>query len=368
MGRDELKRWAGSLIVGGFDGLDPETELLTRLASHQLGGVILFRRNIDSLAQVAALNSAIAQATGPDEPPVFISVDQEGGRVARLRGLITDFPPMAVIGDLEDPELCQRLGKLLGAELKSLGFNTDYAPVLDVHTNPDNPVIGERSFSSNPTAVGRLGVPFAQGLLASGVIPCMKHFPGHGDTEVDSHVGLPVIHHQRPRLAQVEWLPFRLGINAGLPMIMTAHVKVLALDPQYPATLSDAVINGTLRQQLGFQGCVISDDLEMAAVSECYTVEEMVELGLVAGVDLFLVCHQRSRQMRAFDTLVRLGERSASWRGKIATSATRVRSLRLRMGKSISTPSDFRKVVKCPEHLKMMDELHRCCAARIDKR
>lgn len=368
MGLDELRRWAGSLIIGGFEGLEPSPQLLARLASEKLGGVIVFKRNVHSLAQVAALNSAIATAAGADQPPVFISVDQEGGPVARLRGLITDFPPMAVIGGLEDPDLCHRLGKLLGAELKSVGFNTDYAPVLDVHTNPDNPIIGPRSFSSDSTTVGRLGVPFAQGLLAAGVVPCMKHFPGHGDTEVDSHVGLPVVHHPRKRLEQVEWSPFQLGIDAGLPLIMTAHVTVSALDAEHPATLSQAVVNGALRRQLGFQGCVISDDLEMAAVADRYAVDEMVELGLIAGVDLFLICHQLSRQAQAFETLVHLGEQSSSWRERIGTCAARVRNLRLSMGKSLSPPTDYQQIVKCPQHLKTMDELRQRCAGRFDKR
>lgn len=299
-------RDCASLFVVGFPGLSPDAEVL-RLIDDGVGGVILFKRNVDAPAQVAELVRTLKRHAGR---PLLASVDQEGGRVARLRGgLFTALPPMRQLGLSRDAALVERAGRLLAHEVRALGFDVDFAPVLDVDTNPQNPVIGDRSFHSDPAEVARLGVALARGLEAGGVASCAKHFPGHGDTTQDSHLDLPSLPHALERLRQVELLPFAAYAKAGLASVMTAHVIFDALEPGVPATMSARVMSGLLRQELQFQGVVVSDDLEMKAISEHFSVERAVVEGVKAGVDCFLVCHHASVQRSAIDALVKAVER-----------------------------------------------------------
>jgi beta-N-acetylhexosaminidase len=193
---------------------------------------------------------------------------------------------------------------LLAFEVRAVGFDWDFAPVLDVDTNPDNPVIADRSFHSDAAQVARLGVAMAQGLEAEGVASCGKHFPGHGDTDTDSHLDLPRLPHDLTRLRRVELVPFEAYARANLASLMTAHVIFEALEKDRPATMSHQAITGLLRESLGFRGVIVSDDLEMKAIADHYTIERAVVEGLEAGVDLFLVCHQARRQWSAIDAVV----------------------------------------------------------------
>jgi beta-N-acetylhexosaminidase len=362
----DLRHAAGELIVGGLDGTELPEEVAAALRARNLGGVILFRRNIVSAEQVVALTDAVHACRPGDAPALPVAVDQEGGRVARLRGLATDFPPAAWLGALGDADLCARAGEAVAAELSALGFNVDFAPVMDVDTEPDNPVIGDRSFGADAREVARLAGAFALGLLVGGVAPCAKHFPGHGDTRVDSHVDLPVVPHSLARLEALEWVPFAAAVRAGLPMIMTAHLVVTALDPDRPATFSPRVLHDHLRGRLGFKGVIVSDDLEMAAVAERYTVEEMGPLGLRAGVDLFLVCHRRDRQEALLESLIRAAERDVALRERLRESAFRVRRLRrdyLRIPPAGSV-EQWPDVVGCSPHRALADEIRRRYADR----
>jgi len=300
-----LFRECASLFVVGFPGLSPESGV-ERLIDDGVGGIILFKRNVESAAQVASLVRALKTRAGR---PLLASVDQEGGRVARLRGPpFTALPPMRQLGMTGDAALVERAGRLLALEVRALGFDVDFAPVLDVDTNPANPVIGDRSFHPSAAEVARLGVALARGLEAGGVASCAKHFPGHGDTTKDSHLDLPSLPHDLKRLHEVELLPFAAYAKAGLASMMTAHVIFDALDPGVPATMSARVMDGLLRKELGFQGVVISDDLEMKAISDHFTVERAVVEGVKAGVDCFLVCHQASVQRSAIEALVKAVE------------------------------------------------------------
>jgi beta-N-acetylhexosaminidase len=220
-----------------------------------------------------------------------ISIDQEGGRVARLRGEPwAPVPPMRAYGDLPDAEeRVRRLAALLARELRAVGVDLDFAPVLDVDTNPDNPVIGDRSFSRDPRRVARLSCLFIESLQRGGVAACGKHFPGHGDTETDSHFSLPRVPHSRQRLEEVELVPFRAAVDAEVAAMMTAHVVCDALDPDLPATMSANAV-GYLRRDLRFDGVVIGDDLEMHAVTDRWPVPEAACTALAAGCDHVLVC------------------------------------------------------------------------------
>ena len=297
-----LETICGQLLVVGFDGTTLPEALRSRLGRGERGGAVLFKRNIGQsgsavdLVQVAKLNAAIAAAAPQDLPPL-IGVDQEGGRVQRLGPPVIQLPPMRQLGDVNDPTLVERVAKAVGNELSILGFTMSFAPVLDVDTNPANPVIGDRSFGREPRSVMRAGVAYLRGLQSAGVLACAKHFPGHGDTEDDSHLALPRVRHDRTRLMNTEIPPFRAAIGAGVAAVMTAHVVYDALDPGVPATLSRAIVGSLLRAELGFEGVCISDDLTMRGVSPSggENPAEVVAVGLeavAAGCDVLLVAHE----------------------------------------------------------------------------
>lgn len=275
------------LFTVGFHGTTPSREL-DELLKRGVGGVILFTRNVEEPKQVLELTRSIKQrALGP----VFVAVDQEGGRVRRLRSGFTELPAMRSLGLTGDPSLAREVGKLLGRELSAVGIDVNFAPVVDVDTNPQNPVIGDRALSSEADVVGELGAALIEGLQSAGVAACAKHFPGHGDTEQDSHTTLPRLRHGLERLEGVELVPFARVVAAGVASIMTAHVVLEALDAEYPATLSEVVLTRLLRQRLGFEGVVFSDDLEMAAITGRFEAGAAAVGALQAGVDNLLVCH-----------------------------------------------------------------------------
>lgn len=324
MTASELYRACAGLFVVGYPGAEPDAGLRS-LVEDGVGGVILFKRNVEAAEQVArVLHQLKAEAPGP----LLAAVDQEGGRVARLRGPpFTALPPMREVGTRGDAALARRVGRLLAFEVRAVGFDLDFAPVLDVDTNPHNPVIGDRSLHHDAGEVARLGVALAQGLEEGGVASCAKHFPGHGDTATDSHLDLPSLPHSLERLHRVELLPFAAYAKAGLASVMTAHVVFEALEARRPATMSRMALHGLLREGLGFEGVVVSDDLEMRAIADHFSVERAAVEGLAAGVDLFLVCHQEAVQRRAIEAVVRAVERGEVSRERLDEARARVRAL-----------------------------------------
>src|SRR5689334_189531 len=249
-----LRREIGQLLIAGFNGHQIPAELRSLAKEFGLGGVILFARNVDAPEQVAELAHDASRLV-PDLPP-WVSVDQEGGRVARLKRPFTEWPPMATLGRSGDVRLAERFARALAAELKSVGITLDYAPVLDIHTNPKNPVIGDRALAGKAADVARLGSAIVRTLQAEGIAACGKHFPGHGDTSADSHHELPLVEHPPDRLRRVEFLPFTAAIEAGVATIMTAHVLVPALDDKRPATLSRRIVQEILREELRYDGVI----------------------------------------------------------------------------------------------------------------
>lgn len=323
----DLSRQIGQLIVGGFHGPSIPADFRELIATGVTGGVILFKHNITSLEQMAGLLDEL-QAIAPE--PLWTAIDQEGGRVQRLGPPFPQLPPMRSLGDRHDPAIVRSAGARLGEALRLLGFRQDYAPVLDVDTNPDNPVIGDRAFSRDPAEVAALGVALIEGLESSGVAACGKHFPGHGDTNQDSHFELPRLAHDFERLKAVELVPFQAACRAGVASIMTAHVLFAALDPDHPATLSEKIIEPIMRHHFRYDGVIVSDDLEMKAVADHYGIEDASVRAIRAGCDQLLICHQPVLQLEAHRALLRAVERGELSRARVEQAATRVAAMKAR--------------------------------------
>lgn len=268
------------------------------IRDYHLGGVILFEKNIVNKEQLVKLTDQLQAEAG--DVPLLISIDQEGGRVKRIPGG-TNMPGNMALGAAGSEELAYRVGKALGSELKSLGINLNFAPVLDVNINPANPVIGVRSFSADPELVSRLGLQYMRGLQEQGVAATAKHFPGHGDTDVDSHLGLPMLPHDQERLEAVELRPFREAVSNGVDMIMTAHVTFPAIDDTraiskkdgaeitIPATLSYRVLTELLREEISFEGVIVTDAFTMKAITDHFGEGEAVVRAVKAGADIILM-------------------------------------------------------------------------------
>jgi len=353
MTTESLDHEVAGLFAVGFEGTSPSPEVL-ELIRRGVYGVILFGRNVRAAEQVAELVAALKRAAGR---PLLVSIDQEGGRVARLRSPqgFTELPPMRALGATGDADLAFETGALLGRELRAVGIDQDYAPVVDVDTNPQNPVIGDRSFSRDPRQVARMGAAVARGLQSAGVAACAKHFPGHGDTSQDSHEELPRLPHSLKRMREIELVPFCALAGAGVASAMTAHVVFEALDERRPATLSEPVMR-LLRDDCAYDGCVISDDLEMKAVADHFPLEEAVPAALSAGVDALLACHRASVQHRAIDVAREAVESGRVTRERLFQARRRVTSLLA----WASPPPDLRLVKTC-----LRTEAHLALAARI---
>ncbi|GAA1279441.1 glycoside hydrolase family 3 N-terminal domain-containing protein [Sphaerisporangium rubeum] len=281
----ELLRLADSVLLPGFEGETPP-EWLRRRLGEGLAGAVLFSRNISDPGQVTELTAALRA----ERPDAVIGVDEETGDVSRLEARTgSSRPGNYALGVVDDVALTEEIARGLGADLAALGVNVDFAPSADVNSNPRNPVIGLRSFGADPVLVSRHTAAWVRGLQAAGVAACAKHFPGHGDTGIDSHHGLPTLPASPERLREVELRPFRAAVEADVRMIMTGHLLVAACDPGMPATLSRAVLTGLLRDEMGFGGVVVTDAIEMAAVAGRYGIGGASARAVAAGADLVCV-------------------------------------------------------------------------------
>jgi beta-N-acetylhexosaminidase len=342
---DELERSVARMFCIGFDGytLPPETE---RLIARGVSSAVLFGRNVASPRQVAELCKGLKTGAGR---PFLTCIDQEGGRVRRLRDGFTHVPSMRALGMTADAALAREVGQVLARELRAVNIDLNFAPTLDVDTNAANPVIGDRSFGATSELVSTMGCALIKGLQESTVAACGKHFPGHGDTSQDSHFDLPRLPHPIERLEQIELPPFRAAVEAGVAMIMTAHVVFEPIDADFPATMSSKVLDGILRREMGFDGVIISDDLEMKAISANFEIAEVVTRGANAGVDLFAICHDTDLQNRAIDALLGAVERGEVSRERIERANRRLDALMERYARAAHSASDF-GALNCAEH------------------
>lgn len=295
-----LEEQVGQVLVAGFYGHTVTPEIVNLITNYHVGNIILFSRNIASAEQLRELTRALQQVAkeAGHRYPLLIMLDQENGVVRRLGQGTTIFPGNMTLGAVDSEEMAYEVALATGQELKALGVNMNLAPVVDVNNNPANPVIGVRSFGEDPQLVARLGAAEVRGYRDAGVHTSLKHFPGHGDTAVDSHLALPVVPHTLERLEQVELVPFKSGIEAGASSIMIAHMYIPSLMQQadLPSTISPEVVTGLLRQRLGYKGVIITDCLEMKAVADTVGTEKGALLALKAGNDLILISHHDELQ------------------------------------------------------------------------
>lgn len=285
-----LKEKIGQMIIAGFDGTT-SSNADTLLKNYKLGGVILFGTNIKSPSQLVNLTNDIKTYNKNNKVPLFISVDQEGGRVNRMPSAVLNTPSARTIGNKNNMQYANNIGNMISKELSSFGFNTDFSPVLDIQSNPKNTVIGDRSFGTNSSIVSKIGEGMMDGIHKGNTIPVIKHFPGHGDTSVDSHLELPIMNKDLSSLKKFELVPFNHAIKNHADMVMVAHILVKKVDSKYPASMSKSVITDLLRKQYGYNGVVITDDMSMGAIAKHYNLSNAAVTSINAGSNIILIGH-----------------------------------------------------------------------------
>ena len=359
-----VRREVGQLVIGSLSAASVSPGFRSLVRDFGMGGVTLFRRNIEGPEQVADLSRELRGLVR--DSPLWVAVDQEGGRVARLRAPFTEWPPMAALGRSGDDELCGRFARALAAELRAVGITLDYAPVLDVHTNPGNPIIGDRALSHDADMVARMGTVIIRELQDAGIAACGKHFPGHGDTSADSHLALPVVDHPPDRIRHVECVPFAAAARAGVAFMMTAHVLVPSLDEARPATLSRTIVEEMLRREIGFEGVILSDDLEMRALADGWPTGEAAVEAIIAGCDGVLLCRalteERDRDLDAhaevLEALVHAVEDGRIPYARFEDAVRRQHQAKVRfLSGEAAPPRAWRTVVGSEAHQRVADEM-----------
>ena len=316
------ERLAGQRLMAGFHGTACDAALERLIAERRLGGLILFRRNIRTPAQLTQLCSAVqAHALSCGLPPLIIAIDQEGGRVARLPPPFTQFPGNPAMQDESDAD---RFAAVTAAELTAAGINMNLAPVLDVVPEGFDGVMAGRAFTGAPQRVARMGAAVIEGLQRRGIMAVAKHFPGIGRTILDSHLVRPVLEAELPALAACDLIPFRAAVASAVAGVMLSHILYPRLDPDWPASLSRRIVKGLLRRRLGYEGIVMTDDLEMGAIERCQGFDQTVRRVVKAGVDLALICHSREKIERAFEIMTRTCTSSPTKRRRAERSVARI--------------------------------------------
>ncbi len=351
-----LRQAIGQLFILGVEGHEPSPALEAFVREMMPGGVILFSRNLRGPGEIAALTAAL-QATCPT--PLFIAIDQEGGPVARLGSPFTQWPGPSKVGAVRSSQLTYAMAQAVAREMLAVGITMNMAPVLDVLSNPANPVMAGRCFGGDPEVVAELGTAFFRGLDDQGVLAVGKHFPGHGDTTVDSHLALPVVPHALARLRAVELVPFVKAVGEGIPALMTAHLLVPAVDADRPATLSESILTGLLREQIGFSGLILSDDLLMRGIADSTPPGEAAVRFLEAGGDLILICDDGAAQHQALADVVRAVESGRLSEARVLASRDRVEKAKAvyLLGAGRASTGAIREVVGCDAHRRLADLL-----------
>lgn len=303
LSRLSVEEKVGQLVMVGIDGTQLDKTSRRLIRDYHVGGIIFFKDNISSPEQAVRLINELKRENADNPVPLWLSIDEEGGRVTRFPEPFVKLPSSRKVGSMGDRTLSEDVGALIGSRVSSIGLNMVYAPVLDVDSNPDNPVIGDRSFGKTPSKVAKHGIASMKGIQRQGVVPVVKHFPGHGDTSVDSHVGLPVVTHSLQRLHEVELVPFQEAMKAGADVVMVGHLLMESIDPNTPASYSNPVITALLREELGFEGVVITDDMTMGAVAGTADIGEAAVTSIEAGSNIVMIGHDYAQEEAAIQAL-----------------------------------------------------------------
>lgn len=358
-----MKNKIGQLMFMGIAGPSLTADEKKWIAQHNIGGIILFGRNCVEPKQIRELTKEIQslRLQQADRAPLFVSIDMEGGRVLRLKSPFTPWPALNHLGIIDNPTVSFHFTYRMGLEMRAVGINLDFAPCLDVMTNPKNTAIGDRAVSSDPFMVEKHASALVRGYIKSGIIPCVKHFPGHGNTFLDSHEELPIESIDLETLRDRELVPFKKAFRARADLVMTAHIRYEKIDSEYPATLSKKIVTELLRDDLRYRGLSITDDLGMKAITKNYSIEETAVRAIEAGQDLLLYCNEPDAPPRAFEALL-----EATAQGRLAPdliSAIHERVLAFKKAKAISPdllPEDEAlKLIGHPEHLRIAEDIRK---------
>ena len=346
---DDAKQRLGEVLITGFDGTELSDETAAFLSQSQIGGVILFSRNYKSPEQLLELIKNIQECRG--DLPLWISVDQEGGRVQRLKEPFTRLPTAAAVGAQGSPKVAFALAEMMAKELKAVGINLNFCPVTDILTNPSNPVIGDRAYGSTDEEVGKIATALVRGHIVAGVQPCVKHFPGHGDTSLDSHFALPKVDFSLAELREREFKPFMKAFKSRCAFVMTAHILNPQIDPERPATLSSKTLRDVLRKELRYSKIIVSDDMEMQAITDHYGADQAPTLALQAGCDLLIYRSEKAAR-HAYHTLSEALESGALAPEIVLEASERSRSVKrdVLMPYEMPSLSEMKKIVGCAEH------------------
>jgi len=340
-----LEEKIGQMMVAGFPGLEAPDYILDWLASGRIGGVILFARNVANPDQLLKLTQACHAAA---QRPIMIAIDQEGGVVARLRDGFSESPGAMALGAADSVELAEQVSAVLGAEMRALGINWNLAPAIDLTHNIENPSVGERSLGVDPNKVARLAVAQVRGFQKAGVAATAKHFPGKARTPVDPHVALPVIEGPLDDMWDEDLVPFRAVSAAGIASMMITHVQFLALEPTYPSTLSPRIIEGLLRQDIGFTGVASTDCMEMKAVTNAYGPGESAVLAALAGASTILFSHTREYQEAAYEAVLAAAKSGRLSEEKIDFAVSKVQAMKEQF--AITGDQPALDTIESPEH------------------
>jgi len=325
-----LEQKIGQMILAGVDGTSIDAAAKKMILEQHVGGIIMYKNNFSDLSGSARFVNALKKANKDNPIPLFISVDQEGGKVSRLPKDFVSIPDAATVGRSDNAALAKKMGSLLSQELQLMGFNVDFAPVLDINSNPKNPVIGNRAFGNNAKLVSKMGISVMNGLREGGTVAVVKHFPGHGDTAVDSHLDLPVVNKTTKQLESMEWVPFRAAIDEQADAVMVAHILFPLIDPDAPASLSKIIIGEQLRGTLGYDGVVITDDMTMGAIAHNYGIADAAVMSVEAGSDIVLVAHGYDTEKMVFDKLLQAVRSGKVDEIRIDQSVRRILTLKLK--------------------------------------
>ena len=352
-----LRQQIGQQIIMGLSGLKLEKDEADFIVKNNIGGIILFKRNIESPEQVRNLCAKLQalRFQMPDKAPLFISIDMEGGRVHRLKAPFTQWPALAHVGKIDSTSVAFRFAQAMGDELRAVGINLDYAPCIDIFSNPANTVIGDRALATNAEAVSRLGSALVRGYLKADVIPCAKHFPGHGNTLIDSHVDLPVENKSLEELELLELEPFKKIFRARLDLVMAAHVKFPKIDPEWPASLSEIFLKDILREKLRYRAMIITDDLDMKALTLNYDKATIAVRALKAGANILLYCNEPDSPPTALDAAEKAVKDGVLTAATIEENYNKVLALKK---EKLSSPdplgaNEMSRVVGHPDHVRL---------------